>query len=158
MGGSTPAAARRAARLDLRFVPVDPALVDAYDEERARLGRPPRPRLVSRRSEYTYVADDPDAYWEILGPHALHEIRTYHRWLTEAGMPAGAFGAVATVADVRRAGTFQVMTPDECVDSLRARPETDPVVFHPLVGGLSPTRAWESVRRFETDVAPRLPS
>jgi hypothetical protein len=46
-----------------------------------------------------------------------------------------------------------VVTPDECVALAE---EYGRVLLHPLMGGLSPALAWESLELFERAVLPRL--
>jgi alkanesulfonate monooxygenase SsuD/methylene tetrahydromethanopterin reductase-like flavin-dependent oxidoreductase (luciferase family) len=154
MGGSTPAAARRAARLDLPFQPTVPALSDTYAEERARLGLPAAelrkaPRLL------VYVADDPDEYWAALGPHVLHETNSYAQWLAEGGT-AASFRRAEDANALRRDGPYTVLTPTECLDLARSLGDDDPLVLHPLVGGLDPELAWRSLHALARDVLPHL--
>jgi alkanesulfonate monooxygenase SsuD/methylene tetrahydromethanopterin reductase-like flavin-dependent oxidoreductase (luciferase family) len=154
IGGSSPAAARRAARLDLPFQPTVPALSDTYAEERARLGLPPaKPRNAPR--QLVYVADDPDEYWAALGPHALHETNSYAQWLAEGGTTAS-FRSAADADALRRAGPYSVLTPAECLELARSLGDDEPLVLHPLVGGLDPQVAWRSLYALARDVLPHL--
>ncbi|MCZ7526354.1 MAG: LLM class flavin-dependent oxidoreductase [Acidimicrobiia bacterium] len=157
VGGSTAAAARRAARLRLPFFPAvgDPALAEVYEEECARVGfdggfcsLPSGPGMVM-------VAEDPDKVWEQVAPHALFDARTYARW-----QPPGQRSVVHTDAqdhdELRRSGVYRVVTPDECVAMAEAMGDLGTLVLHPLVGGLAPEPAWESLELFEAEVLPRL--
>jgi hypothetical protein len=58
-----------------------------------------------------------------------------------------------TLDELRRSGVYRVVTPDECVALAE---EYGRVLLHPLMGGLSPALAWESLELFERAVLPRL--
>jgi alkanesulfonate monooxygenase SsuD/methylene tetrahydromethanopterin reductase-like flavin-dependent oxidoreductase (luciferase family) len=152
MGGSTPAAARRAARLGLGFIPVDGGLWPAYEEACREHGREAGPAPALDAPRFVHVADDPEAAWARIAPHALHETNSYGGWLTESG----ARGPYATADDtdaLRTRGDYRVVTPDECVTLAR---EQGSLLFHPLMGGLDPDLAWESLELFAAKVLPRL--
>jgi hypothetical protein len=60
-------------------------------------------------------------------------------------------------ADLLRAqGIYAVVTPDECVALAASLEEGSKLILHPLMGGLSPELAWESLELFEAKVLPRL--
>jgi alkanesulfonate monooxygenase SsuD/methylene tetrahydromethanopterin reductase-like flavin-dependent oxidoreductase (luciferase family) len=157
LGGSSEGAARRAARVADGFLPgaPDPALADAYRQERARLGlgegyvgRADGPGAV-------FVADDPDAVWARLAPHALHETNSYGEW--ESALPGRhVYEPAGDVDELRRRGRYLVLTPDECVRLYRDLPEDGGLLFHPLVGGLDPEVGWASLELFADRVLPRL--
>lgn len=157
LGGSTPGAARRAARLADGFMPAvpDPALYDLYLGERARLGKDPG---VLRRPSgplFVHVADDPDTAWARIAPHALHEMNSYARW---AALAPGANPYVPMDnADALRAqGLYAVVTPDECVTLAESTEDGAALILHPLMGGLPPDLAWESLELFAAKVLPQI--
>ncbi|HET9612457.1 MAG TPA: LLM class flavin-dependent oxidoreductase, partial [Acidimicrobiales bacterium] len=152
MGGSTPAGARRAARLGDGFVPVDASLWPHYEQACRELGKEAGPPPALDAPRFVHVTDDPDAAWARIAPHALHETNSYGAWL--AG--AEALGPYASTddADVLRAsGDYLVLTPDECVALAR---EHGSLMLHPLMGGLDPDLAWESLELIASKVIPRL--
>ena len=153
-GGSTPLAARRAARLGLSFFPAvgDPELAVAYREECERLGVTPGVVALSRGPGFVYVARDPDAAWERIAPHAVFEATTYASWQRE-GQRSMVDAAGVTAEEIRASGVYAVVTPDECVELAR---ELGSLTFHPLMGGLPLDFAWESLQLFASDVLPRL--
>ena len=51
---------------------------------------------------------------------------------------------------------YQVMTPETCIDLVREGRVRGSLVFHPLMGGLSPEIAKESLELLEQRVWPRL--
>jgi alkanesulfonate monooxygenase SsuD/methylene tetrahydromethanopterin reductase-like flavin-dependent oxidoreductase (luciferase family) len=92
LGGTTKGAARRAARIADGFEPSSADLAIYYEAERARLGRldgDPRTRAVATGTlRFLHVAEDPETAWAVVGPHALHEMRSYARCAaTLAGQP-----------------------------------------------------------------------
>jgi alkanesulfonate monooxygenase SsuD/methylene tetrahydromethanopterin reductase-like flavin-dependent oxidoreductase (luciferase family) len=159
LGGSTPGAARRAARLADGFMPAipDPTLYEAYLGERAKLGK--EPGVLRRPSGplFLHVAHDPDVAWARIAPHALHEMNSYAAW---AALAPGANPYVPMDdADVlREQGLYAVLTPDECVALAESTETGAALILHPLMGGLPPDLAWESLELFAAEVLPRMPS
>lgn len=161
MGGAVAATARRAARLADGFYPTiyTPELVALYKAECRAVGREPGAVINTSGPLFVHVADDPDKAWEVIGRHALHELNVYGRWAAEAasrGMQSP-FQAVDDVEAAKQCGLYRVVTPDDCV-TLCQELEAAGVVFvlHPLMGGLAPSFAWESLELFEQKVLPRL--
>ena len=153
IGGSTEKAARRAARLHAGFFPAiaDAALAAAYEDECARQGftgfvvMPGGPGFV-------HVSNDPERDWARIAPHALYDAQTYAAW-QPPGQRSQVHVAGNTLDELRRSGVYRVVTPDECVALAE---ECGRVLLHPLMGGLSPALAWESLELFERAVLPRL--
>jgi alkanesulfonate monooxygenase SsuD/methylene tetrahydromethanopterin reductase-like flavin-dependent oxidoreductase (luciferase family) len=161
MGGAVPAAARRAARLTDGFYPTvyDEDLVALYEAECRALGQEPGPVINTSGPLFVHVTDDPEKAWAVIGPHALHELNAYGRWAAEAaarGMQSP-FEAVDDVEAAKQCGLYKVVTPDECLELCRRLEESGVVfVLHPLMGGLPPSFAWESLELFEKKVLPEL--
>jgi len=84
MGGSSRPAARRAAREADFFIPSGPEIFEYYREELKALGKPDPGPMPSAPSTVTFVATDPDAYWQSIVPHLQHESNTYARWANDA--------------------------------------------------------------------------
>lgn len=154
MGGSTPAGARRAARLGDGFVPVDASLWPVYEEACRELGKEAGSPPAMSAPRFVHVADDPDEAWARIAPHALHETNAYGAWLTGAGA-LGPYAAAADADALRARGDYLVLTPDECVATAR---EHGALLLHPLMGGLDPDLAWESLELVASKVIPRLSS
>ena len=158
LGGSSPAAARRAARIADGFEPTRRSLYDVYTAECARLGVTPGPLLPpAPRGQFLYVSEDPERSWQELGPHLLHEMQSYGAWLAEAGN-ATSFRPVAGLEELRASGTYQILTPGECVGLATALGPDGQLEFHPLVGGADPALGWRCLTLFEKEVAPTLES
>lgn len=156
MGGSGPAAARRAARIADGFQPSNGVAWDVYRAERIALGKRDPGEYLPEPTGFLHVALDPDAAWERVAPHALHEANAYGRWAAEGNMAGTTGYTAADDADALRAsGRYRVLTPSELVAEVHAAPMV-PLVLSPMMGGLPPTLAWESLRLIETDVLPEL--
>jgi len=153
MGGSSAASARRAARMGLPFLPAMPDVFDAYVAECERLGVAPGPRPSRGGPLFLHLSDDPDAAWDRIAPHALHEMNTYARWQAE-GSGGGPYSEVTDAGVLKNGPMYQVMTPEACL-ALCARIDPDAsIAFHPLMGGLPPDLAWESLQLFADRVLP----
>lgn len=157
LGGSTEPAARRAARLGDGFVPSTPELWEFYRDEVRRLGRPDPGPYVGGDTSVVHLARDVEAGWATLAPFALHEVNAYGRWMTEAGITqTGGYRPLSDSDAVRATGQYRVLTPDQLVDELRAAGPSAFVILHPMVGGLPPEAAWESLHLFEHEVLPKV--
>jgi alkanesulfonate monooxygenase SsuD/methylene tetrahydromethanopterin reductase-like flavin-dependent oxidoreductase (luciferase family) len=155
LGGASPGAARRAARIADGFEATMPAFEEVYREECARLGvTPSPPRRPGLSAMFVHLAEDPDAAWEIIAPHALHEMNSYGQWLAESGTPAPYFSVDA--AGLRASGMYLVLTPEDLLARARALGRDSSIGFHPLMGGLPPDLAWSSLELFEKRVLPQL--
>lgn len=148
-GGGTKAAARRAARLGMMFVPqhADPALAEAYDDAAVAAGNPPGLCMSPGDGSPTtlFVADDPDAAWAEIGEYLLHDAVTYADWL---GGAASLSASHATTVDELRAenGAYRIVTPD---DARALRDTYGTLSLQPLSGGIPPEIAWRYLRTTE---------
>ncbi|MGE3598727.1 MAG: LLM class flavin-dependent oxidoreductase [Dehalococcoidia bacterium] len=157
MGGSSEAAAQRAARLGFGFKPGFPPHYEMYRQELRRLGRPDVLPYPNQEPVFLYVTEDPDRDWPIVGPHALYTARSYAQWGAERGSGMTLFDqTIASLHEARRNPMFQIVTPEQCVAFARSLEPNGELVFTPLIGGLNPELAWRSLRLFEREVLPRL--
>jgi alkanesulfonate monooxygenase SsuD/methylene tetrahydromethanopterin reductase-like flavin-dependent oxidoreductase (luciferase family) len=154
IGGSTPVAARRAARLRAGFFPSigDPRLAETYNAECQRLGFHGGFVSLPSGPGFVHVSEDPERDWARIAPHALYDAQTYAAWQTPDQRSLVHVEA-QTIEDVRKSGVYRVVTPDECVALAQ---ETGRIILHPLMGGLSPEIGWQGLRLFESKVLPRL--
>lgn len=152
LGGSSVAAARRAARLADGFFPTDDRLSAVYIEACAELGKPPGPTGGPRGPMFVHVSEDPERAWASIAPHALHETNSYGSWLAAAG-GGGPYRREENADAVRAAGNYVVLTPAQCVDHVVTY---GGLTLHPLMGGLDPDVASESLELVETKVLPEL--
>lgn len=157
IGGSTEIAARRAARLRLPMFPAvgDPKLAEVYAEECAKVGFEHGFISLPAGPGFVHIAEDPEAAWAKIGPHALHEANVYESWQTP-GQRSAVDVHAKDVDEVRKSGVYRVVTPDECVALAEELGDFGTLVLHPLMGGIPPDVAWESLELFERKVLPRL--
>jgi alkanesulfonate monooxygenase SsuD/methylene tetrahydromethanopterin reductase-like flavin-dependent oxidoreductase (luciferase family) len=157
LGGSTEPAARRAARIGDGFMPSTPAVWEFYRDEVIRLGRPDPGPHPGGSTDFVHLATDPDEGWERIAPHALHEVNAYGDWMATAGLgDSGGYVGVADAEALRATGQYRVLTPDQMVSELSEQGPFAFVAFHPLMGGIPPELAWDSLHLFEHEVLPRL--
>ena len=150
LGGSSDAAARRAARIADGFIPSIPEVWDAYRDECIKLGKlDPGPGMLPP-AHTVALADDPDEGWKVHGPYFLHESNAYGKWIKDSGAP-GPYRQAADVAELRGMGEYRVVTPTDMVEDLKAAPFPF-AMFHPMCGGTPPELAWSSLKLFETEV------
>ncbi|MFG3348350.1 LLM class flavin-dependent oxidoreductase [Streptomyces sp. NPDC048018] len=154
VGGSSKAAARRAARLGLPLFPSAhlPELETYYQEQCAAYGTEGWTMMPARETPLLHVAEDPDRTWAEYGEHFLHEARTYASWQSK-DIRSAVRSTAATVPELRAEGVYRVVTPEECV---ALGGELDSLVLHPLCGGMPVEEGWRSVRLFCDAVLPRL--
>jgi alkanesulfonate monooxygenase SsuD/methylene tetrahydromethanopterin reductase-like flavin-dependent oxidoreductase (luciferase family) len=156
LGGSSKAAARRAARVCDGFEPTRPQLFDHYLAECKRLGiipGPPPPPML--QGQFIHIAHDPEAAWGLLAPHLLHEMNSYGSWLQAAGTGTQ-YRPVADLAELRESGAYAIVTPRQCVQLLSGLGRDALLEFHPLVGGADPEIGWSCLRLFYSEVLPEL--
>ena len=152
MGGSSEAAARRAARIADAFIPSVPEVWPFYRDEVQKLGRPdPGPSIVGE-NRVVALATDAEAGWKEMAPFFLHECNAYGLWQDQEQV-ASPYRVMESVEQLRASGGYAVLTPDELVRELKESPFPF-AMLHPLCGGMPPELAWSSLRLFETEVLP----
>ena len=84
VGGSTPKAARRAARLRCGFFPAvgDPELARVYHEACKAEGFEGGFVVLPGGPGFVHVTRDPEGDWKRIAPYALYDARTYDEWQT----------------------------------------------------------------------------
>jgi alkanesulfonate monooxygenase SsuD/methylene tetrahydromethanopterin reductase-like flavin-dependent oxidoreductase (luciferase family) len=153
LGGSTPASARRAARIADSYSPTEARLVDLYAREREKLGLEPlAPRTGGHLAGFVFVSEDPERDWATIAPYAMHENNMYGEWLAAAATP-GPFATVSDPEELRASGRYVVLTPEECLARLEG---VDRWMIHPLMGGLPPELSWQSLDLIADRVLPLL--
>lgn len=155
LGGSTPVAARRAARLNTLFSPAvdDPAVTQAYYDECTAVGYRGFAVVPSAKlPAFIHVSIDPERDWQRIGPHALFDAQTYSSWQRK-GQHSVVHLKAHTIDEIKASGMYCVMTPEEVVASMQLH---GLFVMHPLMGGISPDLAAESLDLFEHQVLPML--
>ena len=152
VGGSSKAAARRAARFGLPFFPSAhlPELEAYYKERLVEYGTQGWTMMPAAVTPLLHLAEDPDRAWAEHGKHFLHEARTYASWQS-SGIRSAVRSAATTVDELRAEGVYRMVTPDECVAQ-----GLDSYVLHPLSGGMPVDEGWRSMHLFCENVLPRL--
>ena len=96
---------------------------------------------------FVHVSNDPERDWQRIYPHALHEAQTYESWQRTGQTSAVGVHGASTLDDLKASGIYRVVTPDECVELYQS---VGALVLHPLMGGLSPELAHESLSLVES--------
>ncbi len=157
VGGSSHAAARRAARLGLPFFPSArlPELAAYYDARRAEYGTEGWVLQPPAHTRLLHIAEDPDRTWAVHGAHLLHEAQTYASWQS-AGTRSAVRSAATDTAALRAEGVYRIVTPEECVQMAHEAGAQGSLILHPLCGGMPVDEGWRSLHLFAERVLPRL--
>ncbi|MGW2486589.1 LLM class flavin-dependent oxidoreductase [Streptomyces sp. NPDC001606] len=152
VGGSSRAAARRAARLGLPFFPSAhlPELEAYYKERLAEYGTEGWVMMPAAATPLLHLAEDPDRAWAEYGEHFLHEALTYASWQSD-GIRSAVRSTATTVAELRAEGVYRILTPQQCLAQ-----DLDTLVLHPLAGGIPLAEGWRSLTLFAERVLPEL--
>ncbi|MFJ4878707.1 LLM class flavin-dependent oxidoreductase [Streptomyces sp. NPDC088745] len=153
VGGSSRAAARRAARLGLPFFPSAhlPELQAYYEQQCAEHGTQGFCLMPEAETPLLHLSEDPERAWATYGGHFLHEARTYASWQRSQDIRSAVRSTASTVEELRAEGVYRILTPEQCA-ALDARS----LVLHPLCGGMPVEEGRESLRLFCERVLPRL--
>jgi alkanesulfonate monooxygenase SsuD/methylene tetrahydromethanopterin reductase-like flavin-dependent oxidoreductase (luciferase family) len=113
VGGSSLAAARRAARYGTCFMPDSGADQGIYDAYRTHVTVPPR--LATNR--VLFAADSRDKAWEICGDYLLYQFNAYRKWFSAAG-DDDSHGDELTDPSVLNSEHYYVGTPDDILAAI----------------------------------------
>jgi alkanesulfonate monooxygenase SsuD/methylene tetrahydromethanopterin reductase-like flavin-dependent oxidoreductase (luciferase family) len=157
VGGSSPAAARRAARFGLTFAPPlhDAELNALYEAACRELGNAPLPIQDPGEPWMLFVSDDPERAWAEIGPHWLHDAMVYASWQTE-GPSSRTHAGIVDLESLKKSGVYRIWTPEECVGHAREAGEGASFCHFPLGGGIPPDLGWKSLELFAARVLPEL--
>lgn len=155
LGGSGPAAGRRAARLGVGFMPSSERAWEAYRAERVELGRPDPGPMLAGPAPQVLLAEDPEQGWAEMGPYLLHESNSYGELRERGGGVDTSYRTMSDLEDLRASGSYLVLTPAEYVARISGDPTGFPLL-HPLCGGMPIDLAWAGLRLFEREVLPAL--
>ncbi len=154
MGGSSEAAARRAARIADGFVPSTPAVWEFYRSEMQQLGKGDPGPCPFPPTKVTVLAHDVEQAWAEHAPYFLHETNSYGTWKAQDDVDSP-YRTFDEIASLRQSDLYEVLTPAQLVEQLRAS-EQPHANFHPLCGGVPPGLAWKTLNLFENEVLPAL--
>jgi alkanesulfonate monooxygenase SsuD/methylene tetrahydromethanopterin reductase-like flavin-dependent oxidoreductase (luciferase family) len=157
VGGSSPNAAKRAAKHGLSFLPAlgDPTLEQIYNEECDRLGVPRGMVMLPSGPGFVHVAEDPDKAWAELGQYLLYETKVYASWQLP-GQTSHVHSEATTAEELRAEGIYKIITPEECITLANELGPMASMVLHPLIGGMPPEAAWSSLELIASKVMPSL--
>jgi hypothetical protein len=85
-------------------------------------------------------------------------MNAYGDWLQSGGVSGGGYEPISDADTLRETGQYRVLTPDDLVAQLEEQGPFGFALFHPMMGGIPPDVAWESLQLFEHEVLPRLPA
>ena len=158
LGGAYPRSARRAAQIADGWLPRTADLWEPYRNECIRLGRPDPGPYPEQGPVFLHVSHDPEKDWQRIAPHAVRMAEEYTGWQREApNQSDGPYAGPAGEAELRASGAYQVLRPEEVL-ALAERLGPDGILYTtPLLRGLDPALAWESLHRLEREVLPYLP-
>lgn len=153
IGGNSPAAARRAARLGLIFSPAidDPELERIYIEECERLSNWGM-TIFPREPATTFIAEDVAAAWDLIGPYLLYDATAYGAW-RHANRRAYAESFAADIEELKIEGKYRILSPQQAVQAIE---DTGSLHLAPLCGGVPIEFGWQSLHLFEQRVLAAL--
>jgi alkanesulfonate monooxygenase SsuD/methylene tetrahydromethanopterin reductase-like flavin-dependent oxidoreductase (luciferase family) len=157
LGGMSRAAARRAARFGLPFYPPMemPELGKLYLEECRRHGRRGFVTYPAEENAMLFIDPDPEKAWIELAPHFLREAQEYASWRRE-GVPRPGEQPVTNIEELKAQKRYEILTPEQCVERIRANGPDFTPCLHPLVGGMPLERGWACLERYANEVLPAI--
>ncbi|MFJ3796140.1 LLM class flavin-dependent oxidoreductase [Streptomyces sp. NPDC090088] len=155
IGGGGKAAALRAGRHGLRFLPdlgTPPEILDLYRRTLAEHGHDPaRFGVTAIVTPGVYVCEDAEEGWQEIKEHYWYLLNKFQEWFGNPGLPS--------VDDLPR-DLFLVGPPDTVAQGLRDRVkplgDVERVVFFGRAPGLPADRARRSLRLFAEHVVPQF--
>lgn len=157
VGGNSLAAARRAARHGVCFMPDSGAGIELYDAYRAGLpATAGPPRLATNR--VLFAAASRAEAWDICGPHFLYQFNAYRQWFSAAG-DDDTHGAELTDPSVLSPEHYYVGTPDDILAAIQASQQRlgyQELVFWARPPGLPAEQATASLELIAKHVLPAL--
>ena len=166
MGGSSLAAARRAARYTDRFYSNDTALWDVFRAARLAHGNDPGPAPTTGAGMFV-VSEDPDREWERMGPYIAAELEVYAKL---GASRRQLLGDRATESDaqqsreldslkvdlqaIRAMNAYPILTPAEAKAHVESLGAHDELTLNPLISGLPIELAREQLATFARHVLP----
>jgi hypothetical protein len=158
LGGGSAAATRRAARIaDGWFPPLEPKLWPPYRDECRKLGKPDPGEYPNQGPIFLWISNEPDADWDRLMPHVLHQLRSYSEWTIEAyGRPSGPYAKQMTPETVRESPAYRVLTPEHTLALAEQLGANSVLYLNPLLAGIDPAFAGRMLDLYERAVHPYL--
>lgn len=165
IGGSSIAAAHRAARLADGFAPTNLALLEEWREEMQRLGKDWQAatrhnlRTAVGGSTFTHISSDPDQSWPLIREQLLYVVNSYAAWTAGRDGPAHVSGT--TPEDLLATPAYALLTPDAAIEqgeSLLAAGKRVRLSLQPMIGGIPLDEGQRCLEAVVDEVMPRLRS
>lgn len=157
LGGTSKAAARRAARfkLPIFFAASVPDLMAYYYEQCQELGWPGFAMMPECNFQHQFIVEDPEKAWAELGHHLFHESSTYASWQTP-DIKSAVHSHAGSVEELRAEGMYRFITPEDAIADAKAGGDTYSFNLHPLCGGMPIDKGWEMLQLYADKVLPAL--
>ena len=158
IGGSTPAAARRAARFGANFMPDSGAPVEVFELYRDECAAAGRPVGEVATNLVVHVCDDPERGWNDVKEHYFYVRSVYQQWFAEAGDLTQVDDSVRVADDLPR-GAYVVGTPDMVIEAIERRREGrefDRLIFWARPPGIDIETSSRSLELMATKVLPHF--
>jgi alkanesulfonate monooxygenase SsuD/methylene tetrahydromethanopterin reductase-like flavin-dependent oxidoreductase (luciferase family) len=146
VGGGVAASAKRAARFDLGFSPIQADTLAIYEAECKRLGRAPRQTRRPSPPMSIHLAEDADKGWTLIKPHVAHVVSEYAKLAEGEANTSSPFQRLTNMDALRDLGLFASWTPGELLAKAPLREPGSSLAFMPLLGGLAPEIGWSSLK------------
>jgi probable F420-dependent oxidoreductase len=157
VGGSSLAAARRAARHGACFMPDSGAGPDVYDAYRGGLAAAAGPPRVAT-NRVLFAAQSRDQAWEICGDHLLYQFNAYRQWFSDAG-DADWHGGEQLEPAVLSPEHYFVGTPDDILTAInesQKRSGYEDLIFWARPPGMPIEQSTASLELIARHVLPAL--
>jgi alkanesulfonate monooxygenase SsuD/methylene tetrahydromethanopterin reductase-like flavin-dependent oxidoreductase (luciferase family) len=132
-----------------------PELEAYYYEQCAEQGTQGFFMMPGEETVMLHVAEDPDKAWAELGQYFFEEAGTYASWQTP-DISSAVHSHASNPEELRAEGIYQVLTPDQVVDRIKAQGDMAFVNLHPLVGGMPIEEGWKTLQLYVDQVLPRV--
>ena len=114
----------------------------------------PKPYTPPQDFSLWFIDENPDTAWAEIGHHFLNEVQEYNSW-KRAGLARPMEMPSASVEEIRASGRYEIVTPEECIERMKADKHKN-AVLHPLVGGMPLERGWRSLELYCEKVLPEV--
>jgi alkanesulfonate monooxygenase SsuD/methylene tetrahydromethanopterin reductase-like flavin-dependent oxidoreductase (luciferase family) len=153
LGGRTPKAIERAARIADGFHSAKPESWEIYRAACLKFGKPdPGPKPPQGPMFLWVTKEHKDRALQRLRPHLNQQIQSYVEQSRKLGVPVRGPWTPGPGEPL----PYQVLDPEEAIalaNSLGAKGE---LMFQPLLAGIEPDHAWEMLHVLEREVLPHL--
>lgn len=164
VGGSSVAAAKRAARLGDGFAPTNHALLNSWSEEMVRLGKDPSAamqfatRAAIGGSIFVHISETPEADWDKISKYVLYVANCNAAW-TEQRQLGQHPGAAQTAEELRATGAYVSITPEQAIREAQ-KAIADGVAaklrLQPMMGGMPSEIGQSCLELVAKEIIPKL--